>query len=108
MDMVSGEEGDDRMYGDSNTETYITICKTESQWEFDVWLSELKLWLWNNLEGWDGKGSGKGVQEGDTGIPMTDSCWVWQKPTQYYKAIILQLKIYEFNLKKLTFKKLRE
>ena len=26
------------MYGESNMETYITICKTDSQWEFAVCL----------------------------------------------------------------------
>ena len=26
------------MYGKSNMETYITICRTDSQWEFTVWL----------------------------------------------------------------------
>ena len=26
------------MYGKSNMETYITICKIGSQWEFAVWL----------------------------------------------------------------------
>ena len=27
------------MHGKSNMETYITICKTDSQWEFAVWTS---------------------------------------------------------------------
>ena len=27
------------MHGESNMETYITICKTDSQWEFAVWTS---------------------------------------------------------------------
>ena len=30
------------MYGKSNMETYITICKVDSQWEFAVWLRKLK------------------------------------------------------------------
>ena len=30
------------MYGKSNMETYITICKIGSQWEFVVWLRKLK------------------------------------------------------------------
>ena len=29
-----GEEGEGGMYGESNMETYITICKIGSQWEF--------------------------------------------------------------------------
>ena len=44
--------------------------------------------LCNNLEGWDGEGGGREVQEGGIiGIPMPDSCWFWQKPTQYCKAM---------------------
>ena len=30
------------MYGKSNMETYITICKIDSQWEFAAWLRKLK------------------------------------------------------------------
>ena len=63
-------------YGESHMETYITICKIDSQWEFAVWLRELKQWLCNNLEGWDGEGDGKEIQGGgDICIPMADSCW---------------------------------
>ena len=46
------------MYGESNMETYITICKIDSQWEFAVCLSKLKQGLCINLEGWDGEGDG--------------------------------------------------
>ena len=35
-------------------ETYISICKIDSQWVFAIWLMELKPWLCNNLERWDG------------------------------------------------------
>ena len=51
MDM--GRRGE--MYGKSNMETYITICKIDSQWEFAIWLSKLKQGLCINLEGWDGE-----------------------------------------------------
>ena len=34
--------GEGEMYGKSNMESYITICKTDSQWEFAVWLRKLK------------------------------------------------------------------
>ena len=37
-------------------ETYIAICKIDSQWEFAVFLRELKQGLCINLEGWDGAG----------------------------------------------------
>ena len=40
------------MYGKSNMETYITICKIDSQWEFAVWHRKLKQGLCINLEGW--------------------------------------------------------
>ena len=39
------------MYGENNMEIYITIYKLDSQWEFPVWLRELKQGLYNNLEG---------------------------------------------------------
>ena len=32
----SGEEGKGEMYGKSNMEIHITICKIDSQWEFAV------------------------------------------------------------------------
>ena len=42
------------MYGESNMETYITICQIDSQGEFASWLRKLKQGLSVNLEGWDG------------------------------------------------------
>ena len=63
------------MYAESNRETYITVCKIESQGEFAVWLRKLKQGLCINLEGWDGKGDGKEVHEGgDICILVADSC----------------------------------
>ena len=59
------------MYGKSNMETYITICKTDSQWEFAVWLMKLKQGLYINVEGWDGEGGSKGKIY--IYIPMADS-----------------------------------
>ena len=47
-----------------NMETYITVCKRDSQREFAVWLRELKAVLCNSLEEWNGEGSGREVQEG--------------------------------------------
>ena len=41
--------GEGEMYGKSNTETYSTICKIDSQWEFAVWLRKLKQGLYINL-----------------------------------------------------------
>ena len=66
MDMGRGGEGE--MYGKSNMETYITICKIDSQWEFAVWLCMY-------LGGWDGVVDAREVQKGEyIHIPMADSC----------------------------------
>ena len=55
-------------------ETYITICKIDSQWKFAVWLRKLKQGLCINLEGWYGEGDGREVQRGgDRCTPMADS-----------------------------------
>ena len=65
--------GEGEMYEESNMETYITICKIESQQEFAVWLRKLKQGLCINLEVLDGEGDGREVQKGGD-IPMADSC----------------------------------
>ena len=50
MDSVQGLGGGKAgMDGESNIETYITIFKIDSQWEFALWLKELKPGLCNNL-----------------------------------------------------------
>ena len=74
MDM--GERGGEgEMYGKSNMEIYITICKIDSQREFAVWLRKLKQGPCINLEMWDGEGDGREFQKGgDICIPMADSC----------------------------------
>ena len=43
--------GEGEMCGESNMETYITICKIDSQREFAVCLRKLKQGLRINLEG---------------------------------------------------------
>ena len=50
--------GEGEMYGKGNMETYITICKIDSQREFAVWLRKLKHGLCINLEGWAGEEMG--------------------------------------------------
>ena len=63
------------MYGESNMETHITICKIDSQWEFAVWLRKLKQGLCINLGECGGEGDGREFQKGgDICIPMADSC----------------------------------
>ena len=76
MDTEGEEEGKSKMYGESSMEIYNTMCKIDSQWEFAVWLQELKQGLYDNLEGWDGVGDGREVREGgDMGVLMADSYW---------------------------------
>jgi len=53
--------GEGEMYGKNNMETYITICKFHSQWEFAVWLRKLKQGFCINLArgmGWGGRWEG--------------------------------------------------
>ena len=60
-----------------------------------------KLVLWDNPEGWDGDGGGRGVSgSGDGCAPMADSCGCMAKTPQYCKVIIFQLKLIIFFLKK--------
>ena len=59
------------MYGKSNMETYITICKIDSQQEFALWLRKLKQGLCISLERWDGEGDRREVQKGG------DICILW-------------------------------
>ena len=60
------------MYGKSNIETYIIMCKKQ---EFAVWLRKLKQGFSINLEERNGVGDGKELQKGvDICISMTDSC----------------------------------
>ena len=53
------------MYGKSNMETDITICKIDSQQEFPIWLRKLKQGLCITLEGlgnqkWEEGSKGRG------------------------------------------------
>ena len=85
-----GKEGE--TYAESNTETYITTCKTDSQWEFVVCFWKLKQRLCINLERWGGEGDGEEVQEGGDVYLWLIHIEVWPKTTKFCKAIILQLK----------------
>ena len=46
--------GEGEMYGESNVETYITMCKIDSQREFAVCFREVKQGFSISREGWDG------------------------------------------------------
>ena len=87
----------EQTYGQGQREDgniYTTVCKIDSQWEFAVCLKEIKPGLCDNLEGWEGVGDEKEVQEGGTYKYLRlIHIAVLQKSTQYYKAVIPQLKI---------------
>ena len=87
--MVGKEDGEGEMYGESNMEIYITICKIESQWEFAIWLRELKQGFCDNLEGWDGEGDGREGQDGGDMGALWLILDVWQKTAKFCKANIL-------------------
>ena len=68
IDLGHGERGrEGEMHGESNMETYITMCKIDSQQEFAVWLRKLKQVLclsekrgvaWGGR--WEGGSKGRG------------------------------------------------
>ena len=71
----------------------ISVCKADSRWEFAVWHRELKrtaLWLPGGM-GWGGRWEG-GSRWGIYVYLWLIHADVWQKSTQYCKAVILQLK----------------
>ena len=81
--MEGEEEKEVETHGDSNVEIYNTICKTDNQWKFAIWLKQLKPGLCDNLERWYGEGDGREASEGgDMSVPMADSCWCMTKTTQ--------------------------
>ena len=45
---------------------------------------------WDDPEGRDGEGGGKGFRMGNTCTPVMDSCQCMAKPIQYCKVISLQ------------------
>ena len=55
---------------------------------------------WDDPEGWDAEGGGRGVQDGDTCTPMTDSCQCMAKTTTILQSNYSPIKINK--LKKLT------
>ena len=47
--------------------------------------------LWDNVEGWDGEEDGGGFRMGGTHVHLwLTHVYVWPKPPQYCKVIILQ------------------
>ena len=70
---------------------YIIKCETDLQSGLDAWDKCLGLVHWEDPEGWDGEGSGRGFRMGNTCKPMADSCQCMAKTTANCKVISLQL-----------------
>ena len=97
----SVREGEGGMNWESGIETYtLPYVKLIASGNLLYYAGSSKLVLCDSLEGLDRVGGGREVQEG--GRFKREGTYVyswlihvdiWQKPTQYYKAIILQLKI---------------
>ena len=85
MDMRRGEERVRCMK--SIMETYVTICKIDSQQEFAVWFRKLKQGLCINLEGWDGESF---KREGIYVFLWLIHVEVGQKTAKLCRTIILQ------------------
>ena len=78
------------MYGKSNMETYIIICKIDSQREFSVWPRNLNQGLYHpSGVGW-GMRWEEGLKGRDICILMADSCLGLTENNKISKAIILQ------------------
>ena len=71
---------------------YIIISETDRQSRPMHDTGCLGLVHWDDSEGWDGEGGGRGVQDGEHMSPVAESCQRMAKPLQYYKVISFQLK----------------
>ena len=61
MDKAGEEEREGEINGERGMDAHIPT-NINSQWEFAVFLRELKPGLCNNLEGWDGERGGRQVK----------------------------------------------
>ena len=86
------------MYGKSNMETYITLCRIHSQRKFAVWLRKLKPGLYISLEGWDGEGDGREAQKGGAAgrninnLRYTDDTTLMAESEEELKSLMMQVK----------------
>ena len=90
---TQGGEGEDGTDGESSLETYTTICKTDSQWDV---LCDLGSSHRGPVTTWRGETGeemgGRLSREGTHRYLEPTHADVQQKPAQYCKAIIIQLK----------------
>ena len=70
---------------------YIIYSETDHQPRLDAWDKRSGLVHWEDSEGWEGEGGGRGDRDGEHVNPWLILVNVWQKPLQYCKVISLQL-----------------
>ena len=58
-------EGEGRMIWENSRNMYIIKCETDRQSRLDAWDKCSGLMYWDDLEGWDGEGGERGVQDGE-------------------------------------------
>ena len=68
---------------------YIIKGETDHQPRLDAWDKCSGLVHWEDPEGWDGEGGGRGDWDGE--YMQIHHVNVWQNPLQYCKVISLQL-----------------
>ena len=82
----------------AKSQTYITIYKIDNQWEFFVWFRGTQAWCSVTIQrgGMRTEMGGRFEREGTYGHLWMIRADVWQKPAQYCKASMFQLKINKF------------
>ena len=58
-------EGEGGMIWENSIETCIIICEIDHQSRFDAWDRVHRAGAWDDPEGWDREGGGRGVQDGE-------------------------------------------
>ena len=95
IEQTFGLYGRRRRWGDlreQHRNMYIIKYETDLQSRLDAWDKCLGLVHWDDPEGWDGEGGGRGGSGWGTHVnPWLIHVNVWQKPLQYCKVISLQL-----------------
>ena len=61
--------------------------------------SSLKIDHWDDPEGWDGEGGGRGVQDGNTCKSMSDSCQCMAKITTILIKILIKIRLIKIHEK---------
>ena len=75
-------EGEGGMIWENNMETYIMKGETDHQSRLDAWDKCSGLVHWDDPEGWDGEGGGRGGSGWGTHVnPWLIHVNVWQKTT---------------------------